>query len=152
MDWKFLFFSLDGRINRAKYWLGSLAVVVMGTAGILLILAMVGISDAAVAFTIALSLALLYPSYAVMAKRFQDRNKPGVLALFGIVPLVSSNLLQTFGYLDPENPSVILQIFDVVVVGISLWLLVELGILKGTQGPNRYGPDPLGVPQEDARL
>jgi len=45
-----------------------------------------------------------------------------------------------------------LQIFDLVVVGISLWLLVELGILKGTQGPNRYGPDPLGVPQEGARL
>ena len=49
MDWKFLLFSL----------------VVAGAAGFLLILAMVGISDAAVAFTIALSLALLYPSYAV---------------------------------------------------------------------------------------
>lgn len=85
MDWKFLLFSL----------------VVAGAAGILLILAMVSPT----AFTIALALALLYPSYAVMAKRFQDRNKPGVLALFGIVPLVSSNLLRTFGYLDPENPS-----------------------------------------------
>jgi len=24
-----------------------------------------------------------------------------------------------------------------------LWLLVPLGFLKGTKGPNRYGPDPL---------
>ena len=152
MDWTFLFFSLDGRINRAKYWLGAIVLMALGGAAILLILATVGISDAAVAFTIAVSLALLYPYYAVMAKRFQDRNKPGALALVGIVPLTASNLLYTFGLFDAANPTMVSQIFDLVIVGISIWLLVELGILKGTQGPNRYGPDPLGAPQEDAAL
>jgi len=29
------------------------------------------------------------------------------------------------------------------VIG-GLWLLIELGFLKGTAGPNQYGPDPLG--------
>jgi uncharacterized membrane protein YhaH (DUF805 family) len=26
---------------------------------------------------------------------------------------------------------------------ISIWALVELGFLRGTPGPNQYGPDPL---------
>jgi uncharacterized membrane protein YhaH (DUF805 family) len=27
---------------------------------------------------------------------------------------------------------------------IAIWAFVELGCLRGTVGPNRYGPDPLG--------
>jgi uncharacterized membrane protein YhaH (DUF805 family) len=29
---------------------------------------------------------------------------------------------------------------------ISIWGLVELGFLRGTVGPNQYGPDPLQTP------
>jgi uncharacterized membrane protein YhaH (DUF805 family) len=29
---------------------------------------------------------------------------------------------------------------------IAIWFLIELGFLRGTQGPNQYGPDPLGTP------
>ena len=28
---------------------------------------------------------------------------------------------------------------------IGIWALIELGILKGTEGPNQHGPDPLGA-------
>jgi uncharacterized membrane protein YhaH (DUF805 family) len=28
-------------------------------------------------------------------------------------------------------------------VAISIWALVELGFLRGTSGPNDFGPDPL---------
>jgi len=40
------------------------------------------------------------------------------------------------------------------LLGLLLWIwaLVELGFMKGTQGPNRYGPDPRGASQADARL
>jgi uncharacterized membrane protein YhaH (DUF805 family) len=32
-----------------------------------------------------------------------------------------------------------------IVVGIfALYLLVVLGFLRGTPGPNQYGPDPVG--------
>jgi uncharacterized membrane protein YhaH (DUF805 family) len=41
---------------------------------------------------------------------------------------------------------------DVIIAVIFLWFLVELGFLKGTQGRNRYGPDPLGRVQSDASL
>jgi uncharacterized membrane protein YhaH (DUF805 family) len=31
-------------------------------------------------------------------------------------------------------------------------LFVEIGLLRGTQGPNRFGPDPLGATQADAAI
>src|SRR6266487_727368 len=31
-------------------------------------------------------------------------------------------------------------------LAISVWAFVELGCLRGTPGPNRYGPDPLDTP------
>ena len=35
---------------------------------------------------------------------------------------------------------------------ISLWFFVELGFFKGTQGPNRFGEDPLGAKAADAKF
>jgi uncharacterized membrane protein YhaH (DUF805 family) len=32
-----------------------------------------------------------------------------------------------------------------VNLGVGLWFLIELGILKGTPGPNRFGGDPLAA-------
>jgi uncharacterized membrane protein YhaH (DUF805 family) len=34
-------------------------------------------------------------------------------------------------------------ILNLISFAISIWALVELGFLRGTVGPNRYGPDPL---------
>jgi uncharacterized membrane protein YhaH (DUF805 family) len=40
------------------------------------------------------------------------------------------------------------ETFGSIVLGlgafaISIWALVELGFLRGTRGPNRFGSDPL---------
>jgi uncharacterized membrane protein YhaH (DUF805 family) len=35
---------------------------------------------------------------------------------------------------------------------LMLWLVIEIGFLKGTQGPNRYGPDPLAKVHADAKF
>jgi uncharacterized membrane protein YhaH (DUF805 family) len=35
---------------------------------------------------------------------------------------------------------------------ISVWLFVQIGFLRGTQGPNRFGPDPLGAARADAQI
>ena len=48
-----------------------------------------------------------------------------------------------------EEPDVQLATIDIVVlvvyaIGIfALYLLVVMGFLRGTPGPNQYGPDPL---------
>ena len=147
-----LFLSTDGRINRLRFWIGTLILVAISTAATMLNLAIIGVSQTAVMLSVLVAFALAYPSYALMAKRFQDRDRPGPLALLGIVPVFIVNLLYTFRVLDPIDPTALSRILDVILVVIGLWLLVELGCLKGTQGPNRYGPDPLGQSQADATL
>jgi len=59
------------------------------------------------------ALLALYPSIAVSVKRCHDRNRSGWFLLIGLIPLV------------------------------NLWVLVELGFLRGTPGENRFGSDPL---------
>jgi uncharacterized membrane protein YhaH (DUF805 family) len=34
-------------------------------------------------------------------------------------------------------------LFNLASFAISIWAIVELGCLRGTDGPNTYGPDPL---------
>ena len=151
-DLAHLFFSLDGRIGRRRFWLGTLILLGLSVAATYLVLILVGPSQAAVAFSAAIAFALAYPSYAVMAKRFQDRSKPGWLALIGLLPVYGVNLLYTFGVFDTLNPSPVAQGFDAVIVLISIWFLVELGLLRGTSGPNAYCLDPSGDPRADAEF
>lgn len=61
------------------------------------------------------ALAIIYPSICVYARRWHDRDKSGWWSLIALVPLIG-----------------------------ALWILIECGCLKGTDGPNRFGPDPLG--------
>ena len=60
------------------------------------------------------SIALIYPSVAVGIKRFHDRDKSGWWVLVALIPIIG-----------------------------WIWYLVECGILKGTEGENKYGPDPV---------
>jgi uncharacterized membrane protein YhaH (DUF805 family) len=34
-------------------------------------------------------------------------------------------------------------VFLLASFALSIWGLIEMGFLRGTAGPNRYGPDPL---------
>jgi uncharacterized membrane protein YhaH (DUF805 family) len=89
---------------------------------------------------------LFYPGYAVAAKRFQDRDKPGQTALYGLVPVLIASLLQAFGLTGtPQEPNALGWICTLVTMGVGIWFLIELGILKGTPGPNRFGGDPLAA-------
>jgi uncharacterized membrane protein YhaH (DUF805 family) len=149
---KELLFGLDGRIGRAQFWLGTILIAAVSIAATYAIIAFIGVSRAAVAFSAAVAFALAYPSYAVMAKRFQDRNRPGWFALIALVPTYAVNLLYTFEIFDSLEPSGLAQGADVIISLIFLSFLVVLGFLKGTQGPNSYGPDPLGQNVADAKL
>jgi uncharacterized membrane protein YhaH (DUF805 family) len=59
-------------------------------------------------------LLLVYPALAVSAKRWQDRGRSPVWVLVVLVPVIG-----------------------------WLWALVDNGFVRGTQGPNRYGPEPI---------
>jgi uncharacterized membrane protein YhaH (DUF805 family) len=68
-------------------------------------------------------------------KRLHDRDKSGWwLLVFYVLP----GVLNTIGESLAAG-----WIFSLASFAVSIWALVELGFLRGTAGPNRYGPDPL---------
>ena len=77
IDVAYLLLSLRGRISRSRFWIGTLILAAVSFAVTYLVLGAVGISNRAVLLSMLVAFALAYPSYALMAKRFQDRDKPG---------------------------------------------------------------------------
>jgi len=146
LDFKYLFTSFEGRINRAKYWAGTIILAIVSIVDGFIIGAIFGSSALGAILVALVTIALFYPGYAVAAKRFQDRDKPGVTALYGLIPVLIASLLQAFGLTGtPNQPNALGWICTLVTMGVGLWFLIELGILKGTPGPNRFGGDPLAA-------
>lgn len=156
MDFTYLFTSLQGRINRAKWWAGEVILFLIFS-----ITAWIG-NQTIIGQTIsALIWIILYlPAYPLAAKRFQDRNRPGETALYGYIPSIIAVGLLSFGPVEGSPQALELPVIGVdvslnwntnmlglicffILIGITVWFLIELGMLKGTLGPNRFGPDPL---------
>jgi uncharacterized membrane protein YhaH (DUF805 family) len=122
-----LLFGFQGRTNRAKFWLVALAIFIVEAILFAMLGSNIAMSDdpqealarmGPVTSIVLLLFGILvtWISIAVGIKRFHDRNKSGVWVLIIFVPVIG-----------------------------SLWYLIECGFLKGTTGPNNYGPDPLGA-------
>jgi len=59
-------------------------------------------------------IAILWPALAIQVKRWHDRDKSAWWLLMNLVPFIG-----------------------------ALWVFVECGCLRGTEGQNQYGSDPL---------
>jgi uncharacterized membrane protein YhaH (DUF805 family) len=77
---------------------------------------------------------------ATAVKRLHDRNKSGWwILVFWLLPGVINAIGNSFG----EGADMLTAL---VGFGISVWGFIEIACLKGTTGPNDYGPDPLPPP------
>ena len=142
LDFASLLLSRDGRINRAKFWVGAVGFLVI----LIIIDYIFGSSIFGRILKLLIAIGLFYPAYAVAAKRFQDRNKPGETAFYGLVPVFAAILLDCFGLTgDATGANAIGWICRLIYLGVGLWFAIELGTLKGTPGPNRFGGDPLAA-------
>jgi len=145
MDFAYILSSTQGRIPRSQWWAGLVVLAVIA----LVLLLVVGwafggmLTPGARIASLILTVIFFYPSYCISAKRFQDRNKPGSLALIGIGLGVLQNVAGLFGLSNPEVPTAVDYILGIALLIVGIWFLIELGILRGTIGPNQYGPDPL---------
>ncbi|MBR0649753.1 DUF805 domain-containing protein [Roseomonas terrae] len=123
-------FSFQGRIRRKTWWLGyvlvSIAISVLGTV-LDISFGFISLEDASPAdgyayqtqgvgpFSLLALIPLIWGGLAGQVKRWHDRDKSGWFVLINFIPLVG-----------------------------AIWSFIELGFLRGTPGPNRFGPDPLG--------
>lgn len=140
MDFAYLYTSLEGRINRKPYWLATLLLVVISIPVQLLALYLGGMSA-----TVIVGLIFLYPGFALAVKRAKDRNRPIwlVAGIFAVVLI--SNFMQAAGVHQNAagEPTSAFLIVSLVMLVYAIYMLVELGFLRGTVGPNQHGPDPL---------
>jgi uncharacterized membrane protein YhaH (DUF805 family) len=136
------FLSLQGRVSRQEFWLGYVGIVVVA---VILARSLPHASgafyfipgdapdndvwqDAAFSFGWLefISLALTWPIIAIYAKRLHDLNLSAWWLL--LLPLVTFTAgLSEVGQLH---------------VAAYCLLLLVLGFLPGSQGPNRFGEDP----------
>jgi uncharacterized membrane protein YhaH (DUF805 family) len=137
MDFMNLLFSFNGRINRAKYWIAFLIWMI---AWCVALGVMFGSSlfYLAIGLMVVIGILALVSGIAVGIKRLHDRDKSGWwLLVFYLLPAI----LQQVG----PHAGPIGFVFSIAGFAISVWMIVELGCLRGTIGPNKYGPDPLAA-------
>ena len=152
-SWGQLWFSLSGRASRFDYWVRFILV-----AAVLQVMAktvdrQLGYSrDDLGLFEAFVALLLVWPTFAVCAKRAHDRGYSAWFLLWGpvLAGLIGAAIagvgiaVLSFVNQSVPPPTVITPIVAGFAVGFSafLWPFVELGLRPGTAGPNRYGPDP----------
>jgi uncharacterized membrane protein YhaH (DUF805 family) len=144
------YLSFQGRANRKRYWLTSFAIIgliILGALVVGLLSAMLRILGI---LAVPLLLVVFVAALAVGARRLHDRNKSAWwLLVFQGLPMLFSGLRALMvlgGGSSAQGPSSL-----VALIGFcfSIWALVELGFLRGTAGPNRFGEDPLSPPLEE---
>lgn len=123
MNQKWALFSFKGRMRRRDYWLYSLPVLLVS----LPVFIYSSPENVADSFALnVLSLIILgfvfWASAALNVKRLHDRNKSAWWIIVTFLPIIG-----------------------------PIFVIVELGILEGTKGPNQFGNDPKGrgVPSSD---
>ena len=120
MSLGYVWFSFEGRINRSAYWLWYFVPAVVVTIVAAIVDEVAGthyyLDSQTPIGTIGtvVGIFLIWPMLAAGAKRLHDRNKSGWLQLLYLIPIIG-----------------------------AIWAFIYLGFLKGTAGPNRFGPDPL---------
>ena len=140
-----LLFAFHGRLNRKAYWTIVIATAVVFILLLLLALAMIreyGLEFllVTIAILVILYVPLIWIGLALGAKRLHDRDKSAWwLLVFYALPTILSTAADRM-----EDVQFI--ILHLISFAITVWAFVELGCLRGTVGPNRYGPDPLGAP------
>ena len=110
-----LFTRADGRIDRFDFWTGNCVLGLFPILGIVLDVKLgtrFTEHDLGV-FHLIFALISIYPFSLLSAKRWHDRGKSGWWTLILLVP----------------------------IIGLAC-LLIELGLLRGTDGSNQYGPYP----------
>lgn len=136
-------FSFRGRVARLTWWRVQLvASALIAALWVLTIFVAMGAGDIAV-LPLLLILPVLAVTLAMSVRRLHDRDKSAWwLLAFWAAPAAcfatASWLTEQTG--DGGGPALAALIAG---LAFELWSLVEIGLLPGAKGPNRFGPAPV---------
>ena len=127
IDWAELFLSATGRLARTPFVIAAVAILVL-----------IALYEAVVHTTLHwltgwfVYPAVIYAGACLLSKRLHDRGRSGWWAAPIIVALIA-----IWPQLD--------GFFDFLFGVLILWALVELGLMGGERGANRFGPPARGA-------
>jgi uncharacterized membrane protein YhaH (DUF805 family) len=128
--------GLEGRISRLQFWRGILIVMALMTVTFAVIIWQVPI------LAMAAFIAAPFAIVMLCVQRLHDRNKSGWWVLvFVFLPHILNNLQD-----KATDGSPLSWLLAVTSLAVSMWGIIEIGILRGTEGDNDYGPDPRAKP------
>src|SRR5262245_40505989 len=144
-----LLFGFRGRIPRKSYWLAQAILQVPAVAGVGGYLMINGLAlpppGPAGPLSLVWTLALLFPAFAVVVKRLNDRGHPFWVAAIWLGLACAAAAFGAF--IDPFTAAINWGRGEaaafIIFVIVGLWFVIDLGVLRGQRGPNRHGPDPL---------
>jgi len=146
------YFSFQGRANRQRFWVTAITIAVFYVIAAVVFGALISVPVVGIVAGLLLIGTILVASVAILAnsaRRLHDRARSAWwLLLFQGVPVVFS-LLGAAAAAGGGGEGAA-GFFALLSLPISIWALVELGCLKGTAGPNKYGSDPLAPTIEEA--
>ncbi len=137
-----LYTSLEGRIGRETYWtrfigpmavIGFIAGIIDGSLG----------TEVGTVSAIAIVISI-WPSTVGNVKRLHDRGLTGWhIAVFWGLMLIMILVMGVLFQGSDDLGGGVGVVMGIVWAGYALYLVVVCGFLKGTEGLNKYGPDPL---------
>jgi uncharacterized membrane protein YhaH (DUF805 family) len=166
-----LLFSFKGRIRRMHWWVASLGAGFTASVLTALLEAAARSSGETIINPVThafeptgilglaisvIALANMWVAFALSVKRLHDRDRTGWWLLWQILVITVAVILIVVAIAVPKEQGALWYALagaaGLAAFAISVWLFIEIGFLRGTQGPNRFGPDPLGAARDDAQL
>jgi uncharacterized membrane protein YhaH (DUF805 family) len=133
IDWSELFFSSSGRSGRTPSVVAALLLIVLTAIYESLVNQPLHWITGWIVYPL-----LLFSGACVLSKRLHDRGKSGwwaALVLFAAVMVW-------------PHPDGVLDFLGLIVIA---WAVVELSVIPGEQGSNRFGPNPQKPAPVEAR-
>ena len=152
--WSYILFGVQGRINRGKWWaamgitwaIGIVAVIAGALIGSV-VAGQTGTFGGVVAGYVVFLPIAIWVGVAAGIKRLHDSGKSGHwLWVLYVLPLALGIIGNIIAYGGPggfRNPNPVGSLFAFLALPFWIWNFVQIACLRGTRGPNQYGPDPI---------
>jgi uncharacterized membrane protein YhaH (DUF805 family) len=137
MNWQHLYLGLQGRTSKRDFWIGFAGLVGAGIVANLL--PMIGG---------VVSLALLYPAAALMAKRLHDFGRSGWLVMVPVAPTALAASIAQLATMTIGNPATVgaglaaaglAALLSMVAMLVGIAFLLWVGTRDGDISANAYG-------------
>jgi uncharacterized membrane protein YhaH (DUF805 family) len=154
-----LFFSFQGRINRVQYWSGNALVNLISYAVFNIVATPLAagrmktpqeIMTAFAGMGLILGPVLMVAGISqvsIQVKRFHDRGRSGWFAAIGFAPiLIIPTIIASAAASGASFGSMIGMVLPVICLFglIGVFMFIDLALMPGQDGPNRFGPPPGG--------